>query len=586
MKKKTCFLRYLSLCLAGLLLAGGLTSPVQAKKTCGWEIKVPHPAEVFGEPDEITYDKKAEDLQYHFAVGKDPKEKMDRLADRLEEFGLTAATSKKSFSGDRTITLKKDRKELARIFWDKSEKLLTVSYDALLYAERKEDGKTSYYCVSEDRPDAYFEEETAAKQKNYGISHHETVNHSNGDVSLLLGKNEEVRYDWHEENSLIVITYKSGWTKAGEVPAETKPQTSQTNQTSQTGQTAASQKVDPYSVYLPDLATYLETKYTQDVWGYTHYVTCLVSKSDEADVVAALKELLLEPRYQLKERETWSGTESGKSCDYYSFEYTGKSSEVDWIKTTSGRKYYVRLAVMDYSNSQTAIVFSSHPEFILKDPGVTWKDQGGGTKKPTDPATTVTTTGGATELPSFLQTKGGAFNIRQYDPPTSAKHSTGIIFGADVDEADAAEKYVNMLVKDYGYKIINTREKKHKDYYNFTWDLAHPDKAVGRAHPLKTDGGDGDVSIKIICYYDSGDCSLQMGYVTDLTFPDADGQKPEIKEGETECTTCNRGKCRTCGGLGKVKNPLIGTGKYVTQDCTAIFCNGGSCTVCGGDGVI
>jgi len=81
--------------------------------------------------------------------------------------------------------------------------------------------------------------------------------------------------------------------------------------------------------------------------------------------------------------------------------------------------------------------------------------------------------------------------------------------------------------------------------------------------------------------YDDDKVSITIQFISDLTYgfqtvPDEPGSGHE-------CYTCNRGKCRTCGGDNKVEKIMIGEG-VIVQDCTAIFCNMGSCTVCGGDG--
>ena len=106
-------------------------------------------------------------------------------------------------------------------------------------------------------------------------------------------------------------------------------------------------QVNPYSAELPDLASFLDTKYTQDEWGYTHYVTCLIRRSDETEVVQEILDLLLEPRYQLKKMDEDSDSEG----THYTFEYTGKNDDIDWVYLKAGGQYHVKLTVKPYGSS-------------------------------------------------------------------------------------------------------------------------------------------------------------------------------------------------------------------------------------------
>ena len=128
--------------------------------------------------------------------------------------------------------------------------------------------------------------------------------------------------------------------------------------------------MDPNSRSLPDLASFLDTEYTQDEWGYTHYVTCLVD--DDDDIVKSVLDLLLEPRYQLKLMDKDSDSEG----THYTYEYTGENEDIDWVYLKSGGKYHVKLTVKPYGSSQKALILYSYPEFYLKDPGSRWS--GGG----------------------------------------------------------------------------------------------------------------------------------------------------------------------------------------------------------------
>ena len=139
--------------------------------------------------------------------------------------------------------------------------------------------------------------------------------------------------------------------------------------------------IDENSRALPDLASFLETKYTQDVWAYTHYVTCIVDDNEE--IVEAVLDLLLEPRYQLKQM----GVASDSEGTHYTYEYTGKNKDIDWVYLKAGGKYHVKLTVKPYGRDQKALIMYTHPEFYLKDPGKTWKEQ---TADPADPTSSPT----------------------------------------------------------------------------------------------------------------------------------------------------------------------------------------------------
>lgn len=130
-------------------------------------------------------------------------------------------------------------------------------------------------------------------------------------------------------------------------------------------ETAKESKVDPYNAELPDLASFLDTEYTQDEWGYTHYVTCLVDRDDKDDIVEAVLDLLQEPRYQLDMMDK----DSDSDGTHYTFEYTGKNDDIDWVYLKAGGKYHVKLTVKPYGSSQTALILYSFPEFYLEDPG-------------------------------------------------------------------------------------------------------------------------------------------------------------------------------------------------------------------------
>ena len=124
-------------------------------------------------------------------------------------------------------------------------------------------------------------------------------------------------------------------------------------------------EVNPYSAELPDLASFLDTEYTQDEWGYTHYVTCLVDRDDKEAIVEAVLDLLQEPRYQLELMDK----DSDSDGTHYTFEYSGKNEDIDWVYLKAGGKYHVKLTVKSYGSNKTALIMYSFPEFYLEDPG-------------------------------------------------------------------------------------------------------------------------------------------------------------------------------------------------------------------------
>lgn len=146
-----------------------------------------------------------------------------------------------------------------------------------------------------------------------------------------------------------------------------EPETTRATQAKETEEATQDQesKVDPYSAELPDLASFLDTSYTQDEWGYTHYVTCLVDREDKTEVVEDVLELLKEPRYQLEQMDK----DSDSDGTHYTFQYTGKNEDIDWVYLKSGGKYHVKLTVKSYGGSQTALILYTFPEFYLEDPG-------------------------------------------------------------------------------------------------------------------------------------------------------------------------------------------------------------------------
>ena len=63
-------------------------------------------------------------------------------------------------------------------------------------------------------------------------------------------------------------------------------------------------------------------------------------------------------------------------------------------------------------------------------------------------------------------------------------------------------------------------------------------------------------------------------------------ERHEDSDDEQTCSACSgSGNCRNCGGTGRVRRALIGTGEWVEQTCTYCRPSGsGNCSDCGGDG--
>lgn len=130
--------------------------------------------------------------------------------------------------------------------------------------------------------------------------------------------------------------------------------------------------VDPYSVALPDLASFLNTQYAyDDVSPYTHYVTCILKKSEGREAVREYMELLQKSAYQLKLDDSWDYTQDKVLCTDYIFHYTGKGEGIGWVTHKDGYRYHVKLSVYEHTKKdQITVTLYTAPGFELKDPGV------------------------------------------------------------------------------------------------------------------------------------------------------------------------------------------------------------------------
>ena len=129
MKKRFFLHRCVAVCLAVVLMVscGGL--PARAKEL-DWQVTLLHPENFFGEADEIRYNEDEEAMEYFFTVRRDPKNDLEDFVRILTETeGVTLEENKKTLFGDRRLELEYAGEDCAEIFWDKSEKLLTVTYE-------------------------------------------------------------------------------------------------------------------------------------------------------------------------------------------------------------------------------------------------------------------------------------------------------------------------------------------------------------------------------------------------------------------------------------------------------------------------
>ena len=153
---------------------------------------------------------------------------------------------------------------------------------------------------------------------------------------------------------------------AGDTPPVPEgPETTQPIQTTNPGPAP-----DPDSAELPDIAAFLGTEYTEDGWGITHHVACILRGSQADQAAREVLELLQLRRYQLELTQTREYAEDGADSTDYLFRYTGTNEMIDWVHHRDGYKYHVKLTVRDHgSRDQVTLVLYSYPEFYLEDPG-------------------------------------------------------------------------------------------------------------------------------------------------------------------------------------------------------------------------
>lgn len=374
--------------------------------------------------------------------------------------------------------------------------------------------------------------------------------------------------------------------------AESSPPATEAQESEAPRETQATKpvRIASSSTELPDLSCFLDSRYTQNETGkYTHYVTCIYDKDEGTKPLEEFLALLQEDRYQL-ELDSISGeykdSYSTATCKDYFFHYTGKNDSVQWIETTSGDKYHVRVTLYTYKEKDySAIVLYMHPEFELEDSGVHYGDVE--IEEPAKPTQSTQDTADITvedpnALPDFLSFSGSE-NYRQdlqYDKYYD--YSMVTTTSQSVDDAYVIKDYVDTLVDVYGYEIVDTREDIRKTWGVTQWFLDHPDENVENDDYITSENKKkADVMVKMLEDYDDDYVSVTIQFISDLTY--GVQVEPDDPGSGHECYSCNRGDCRTCGGDGEVTKIMIGEGTIV-QDCTDIFCNNGSCTVCGGDG--
>ena len=356
--------RFVSFCLAWVLMFS-LAGPVTAHADLLEEdtLFLPAACDHFGEMEDWLYSDDSEIVIFTFLRKKDPHTEMLSFAEAYEDCGLVLKSDTTTSEGDRGMELAQDGATCVALLWDSSEGRLLVAYEEdTVTISRKQDQTVLYFGMEEWSDAGDFVKQC---QKTLGTTSEKVSKLVNGDRSQKLTKDEETvaALHWYSASQILTVTFydDTAMEKLG-IPLDALDQKDET--------------VDPNSRALPDLASFLNTKYTQDEWAYTHYVTCLVNRSNKDAIVKAVLELLQEPRYQLKQMEKKSDSEG----THYTFEYTGKNEDVDWVYLKSGGKYHVKLTVKPYGSSQTALIMYTHPEFYLKDPGSRW--EGGDTPNP------------------------------------------------------------------------------------------------------------------------------------------------------------------------------------------------------------
>lgn len=133
--------------------------------------------------------------------------------------------------------------------------------------------------------------------------------------------------------------------------------------------------VDPQSVVLPDMAAFLNTRYTNDDTSqYTHHMTCVLKSTPGLAAAEEYLQLLQKALYQLTLDESRDTLESDAVCTDYIFHYTGQNDSIRWVPHNAGYQYHVKLSVYTYSKRDTiTLILYTAPGFELEDPGVTAK---------------------------------------------------------------------------------------------------------------------------------------------------------------------------------------------------------------------
>ena len=179
-----------------------------------------------------------------------------------------------------------------------------------------------------------------------------------------------------------------------------------------------------------------------------------------------------------------------------------------------------------------------------------------------------------TLLPDFLQ----------YD--SSGKYyyrNSGFSFRTDVATADCVEAawdYVELL-QQRGYTLVESKEKHSSKWDMYKWYFH---TGVSGLDKIESDI-DGHFMVCINAYYDKGYCALYLEVVDGISMEGYNTEPVPSPDDpfEKNCWYCGYdGKCDTCGGSGQVRKLVPGTREYTLQNCT--HCNFGECRWCGGDG--
>lgn len=210
------------------------------------------------------------------------------------------------------------------------------------------------------------------------------------------------------------------------------------------------------------------------------------------------------------------------------------------------------------------------------------------TANPTTPLKTEDDTSDTGTLPSFLEfDTGDQFSVSQAD-----KHEgyyTVVYKAEDANAVTVAQDYIRMMRNTENCSVVAEQSKDRKDWYLEKVLLDHPCDVTPQRLEVLDDFYDyvGDLFLKINQYRDDDTVSFSITYVEGLTIADSDFTSNSGGGGGSlfgqDCSWCGGdGRCNECGGDGRVYNWLAGTNKYVDQNCTN--CNMGKCRICGGSG--